>query len=356
MTETPPPLQKGTLAFDFKKAAEQALREFPAETKGYLFIDGDQGGSIVAGNLPPQTWVDPHMVAERTHAFANLPGQTAPELLAFVQWLPRLDLGTMYYRRSTPERTPFHKSAEQASADAAIFDHELAHIVIAAAQSSPKTDTKELAQTQPNLVETIADAFANIRHYQRYGMDSERLYGSSTPNAIAFLGQADNWEHTTFWAVDRIRLDAKTADFTSLTPAQTAALAEDYARKYTPTRAEMEKIREDYAALIEELRKEPGTFYIDDLSDAVLKQRPGTFSFHLGIRALQAVFDEIPPKDQAEWNQIRETLEQRVATLGDAGKVMADFIHNGKDITTHKPPLPENPAPAVNGAAKLKSG
>lgn len=334
MADVPDKPSREGLAFDFAKAAQKAMRDYPEETKNLVVSDGDNNGSIIVENFKDSEKFLAEIAARVVHERMREKGSLNH---AQAMKVPMLDdiYTSLYLRHCTEEINPF-QSPDLAVSDAYVFDHELGHLVV-------KTAMDETPE-QPNLTETSADAFALIRHYQRYGMDSPLPIGYITANAMMFLSGLPDTGHTTLWALDQIRLDAKTADFMSLTPAETAKLAEEYARKFTPAAAEMHKLREDYAELLADMAKNQLQFDLNDLATAVLKQEPGSLAFHLGVRTLQYAFDKYPEDAaNAGWQKIRQALEQKIAGMGDAGNVLADFIENKKDVTREATALAPQP-------------
>ena len=110
------------------------------------------------------------------------------------------------------------------------LDHELAHCAL-------KDGISETNSLHGALVaETIADAYALIRHYQRFGVESTYHDKSTDPYArISQLIFQGSKTHFTAFVLDEIIKRRHQIDFDSLTPQQTATLARRFALEYMPS-------------------------------------------------------------------------------------------------------------------------
>ena len=111
-----------------------------------------------------------------------------------------------------------------------ILDHELAHLVIKDPPLEGETERYKQA-----IGEAIADAYAMIRHYQRYGTGSTHKSAIIDPwaRAGALTLNGDDVHFSTLMLEEIIKRK-DTIDFKALDPQQTAELARRFAVKYTP--------------------------------------------------------------------------------------------------------------------------
>lgn len=105
------------------------------------------------------------------------------------------------------------------------FDHELGHVIIPNAA---------YADGDENLAECIADAYAVIRHFQRYGADSgavDELVRNRSFGLI-FGSAGPGRSHFTSPVVEQILAKRYDIDWDSLTPYQTTQLARRFAMEH----------------------------------------------------------------------------------------------------------------------------
>ncbi len=106
-----------------------------------------------------------------------------------------------------------------------ILYHETAHVLIPGVGNGD--------QDHP-FWEAAGDAYAALRLFQRFGQEAGALLSMMswlrTKDAIVF-----NTHHLTTTVLDKIIADSARRDFSELTPAETAELAESYAKEWTPT-------------------------------------------------------------------------------------------------------------------------
>jgi hypothetical protein len=104
------------------------------------------------------------------------------------------------------------------------YDHEIGHIV---------TREGYGRRFGANMGENVGDAFATIRHLQRFGLDAD-IKAFSEMRAVEFVFRRDRGDHFSTPTVDAILAAAATFDFKKLTPAQTAEAANNFAIAHAP--------------------------------------------------------------------------------------------------------------------------
>lgn len=110
-----------------------------------------------------------------------------------------------------------------------VLDHELGHCAIKNGFGRDNSPYSAL------LAETVADAYALIRHYQRFGTDSGHANKYVDPGARAenFILGGDA-EHFTSFVLAEIIKHKNEIDFNSLTVDETSDLARRFALEYMP--------------------------------------------------------------------------------------------------------------------------
>ncbi len=101
------------------------------------------------------------------------------------------------------------------------FDHETGHAVC----------TYGARASNRHLAECVADSYATIRHYQRFGMESTSIENVLYYRTFMTFVNA-NETYFTVPALLQVMQDAAYVDFQSLSPEDTATLASRYAAKY----------------------------------------------------------------------------------------------------------------------------
>lgn len=126
---------------------------------------------------------------------------------------------------------PFGQKRSLAENQHLTFDHELAHAVIPQA----------LGTTRRAFRESIADAFAAVRHFQRYGTRTGAIKTLLQRRAaLAFFNQDP--EHFTSPTLELALAMKKEFNYKSLTPTETALMAELLATTGGLSRREMKNL------------------------------------------------------------------------------------------------------------------
>lgn len=131
-----------------------------------------------------------------------------------------------------PAREQGALSATTEAALLATLDHELAHLTIRGGDNAGGGLDDIL------LAECIADAYALLRHYQRFGTDAPLTSPCANPLARAdnMIFHNDRFHATTFMLQEIIARKDQ-IDVAHLTPQQTADLARSFALAYAPSAA-----------------------------------------------------------------------------------------------------------------------
>jgi hypothetical protein len=202
-------------------------------------------------------------------------------------------------------------------ADAFIFDHEIGHAICRDA----------FVGTYSNLKESIADAFATLRHYQRFGVQSTALDHLPAMRAVGLVFRPDSGDHFTSPVVQHIIEDRKNIDFTALTLAETTQMARRYAALYAPHPKSVENLAKKFQHFNNKLSPfTKGEFAVLRHLAATVLAAEDPEEFKWGSRAVCAILDGKVGFEQKrilpigeEWMQIRQALNKREAELEQSG-------------------------------------
>ncbi|HYD17848.1 MAG TPA: hypothetical protein VEF76_05175 [Patescibacteria group bacterium] len=275
MTQTPKKQHKpaasgpGPLRFDFNKAAKKALRDHPELRGRQMFIHAGRDDAAPFVEKLLLKGVDDEDIEDLEKTI-----RTAKRLkTSFHQAVTRergKPVGVLVFH---PDRHPVFGVTSGAADDAGTFDHELGHALTPDLQGTP--------------AENMADAFAALRHFERFEDATAHIrYAAWKRAAISML--TGTTSHLTTFTLDKIVIDAQAANFSTLSPADAKAIAADYARKCTPSPKRLAKLAHDFAPL----KKMPVTDAMEKLAAITLKAKTSSDTFYLGARVLTQALAE----------------------------------------------------------------
>jgi hypothetical protein len=327
----------GHFKFDFNRAAQETYQMHPALQKNMFFADLDKGEMIEPPHpnllfrlirTPAINFVKKCNIgygigcaSTVTHRFIALAGKTLAGNLAQERFC-------CFSTDPDKERM-------------GIFDHEVGHIVVKDALHNTHSRADE---------ETRADLYADLRTLQRFGIKDTGAVDLGFTRLNEFLVNPDCTDYLTTLAVDHLKIDSQTADFISLTPQQTAKLAEHYAEKYLLSHKTLQQLKQDFRGL-----KRTSALRADHLqpleaiANITLTAPVDSLSFYMGARALNGymhLYEEtlFNGADADKWHTIRTTLDERIqqSTHGDTLRYFAD---NAASIIDYLDPQPKTVAP-----------
>lgn len=203
-----------------------------------------------------------------------------------------------------PDKNPLYGPAHGPADDIGTFDHETSHAL-----------TPGLSGV---LGENTADAYAALRHLQRFKGERDDIDYCGWKRAAIFM-RSGVTSHLTTFTVDRILCDAKTADFLSLTPTETAALAKTYGRKHTRDDKQLKRLENDF----KRLKKRPLGEVFNKLAHITLKADVKSDTFYLGARVLKGALQDGGATLDGEhielkggkWDNVRRKLDAKIDRL-----------------------------------------
>jgi len=286
--------------FDFNKAARKAMKDHPELRGNTLFVDAANDDFAEIERVLLKSSVDEDDIDDLEKTMRD-----AKRLkTAFHQEYDRGRKKPLHVIVFHPDKHPVFGTEYGARDDAGTFDHETGHAL------SP--------HSIGTLSENTADAYAAIRHMQRFGGDTDDLDYAAWKRAAIFIFSGVT-SHLTTLTLDKIVCDAATADFISLTPSETLRIAEEYANKHTPSQERLEKLKEDFSGL-KGLSLED-TFR--KIAAVTLAAKEDSDTFYVGARVLQGALQKGGKRldgrrielKGAEWEDMREKLSAKTSGL-----------------------------------------
>ncbi|TVQ85676.1 MAG: hypothetical protein EA357_00235 [Micavibrio sp.] len=122
-----------------------------------------------------------------------------------------------------------------------VFDHELAHAIVPEARSDNLF-----------LAESVADAFAALRHLQRNKGDTGFIEDMMLARAAGTAFRKNGILNFSSPVLEKILEDAKTVNFEKFSHAETVSYVTATAQQYTPDGATLGKLYKSFAALKEQ--------------------------------------------------------------------------------------------------------
>jgi len=294
--------------FDFAREVSAFYRDHPDQKRKIYFIDAaTMPGSVCRGDETDEDEVE---VLLRSNAGVFESNKQAYEGSSRSDFYLHQGYGTICLNLTrNSQRNLLGYEAGTDVSDVFVFDHEIGHLLC----------KNGLAKT--NLRECVADAYATIRHIQRFGQDSAAIRRLVDKRAVELVF-GDGVEHFTAPVVEKILADSAKMDFSKLTPTETVALAERYAIE-NPVDPDMtRRIAQDFKTLESGFpRLLKGDFTVIRLLDELVRNSNDPHFFKWGAVAVRALLEgdvnvngERPPRPQGpEWTELRARLDDRAS-------------------------------------------
>ncbi|MBI1214483.1 MAG: hypothetical protein GC185_01530 [Alphaproteobacteria bacterium] len=228
--------QKG---FDYDAAVAETYRAFP-ELKDRLFFY----------DLGKDCWVhpDPQMQAEIPRRLAEAPGQYDILKNRMEHFKAEKNSCAMYGPDGTrvimlytggDTLAQLGPNADKAQNLQFTFDHELGHVICRNGGRSLDSLTRH---------ENVADTYAAMRHFQRYGLDSPMIAQQILWRAqrVVSLTGMRHAEHFTGFVTEKLLADKDRMGLDKLSIAQTAQLAGAYATQHTPPDMQVKNLASEF--------------------------------------------------------------------------------------------------------------
>jgi hypothetical protein len=263
------------LSFDFKQAVAQSLRDYPQLHYNTVFIDAAEHPQ----DTSPLTMHGTTVAQLKTFAREHFIKQNLSIACADGSSFALTDTPQSYFALILGEKIvpTLEEQSFLRGNKSFFFDHELGHIL---------TKRSEQNSAFP-LSECSADAFAAIRHIQRFGNDTGVLEHVAWYRAFKLVDRGQSLHFTTP-VIDKIILDSKTQDFSKLSPLETVEAAKKYADDYTPVFRNIQNVKAEHREFADapdgDMRRK-----LACLASTCLKTSDA-FSFYIGSRVFNAFF------------------------------------------------------------------
>jgi hypothetical protein len=192
-----------------------------------------------------------------------------------------------------------------------VLDHELAHCGVkdGFARAAGPRDYAIL------LAESVTDAYALIRHYQRFGVDNDSHDKYVSPGARAdnFVMWGDSTHFTSF-VLDAVAKRKHLIDFDKLTPEQTADLARRFALEFMPPKRVVEDLAWTFSAIKTEFKKDPNSG-VKALVDKALDPASDYYTFKMASMWLKPLLDDRTFMDGKPVGLPKDYLDNAAAKL-----------------------------------------
>ena len=255
----------------------------------------------------------------------------------YADWNNKLNLYFILYDEPAPANERLKVSAKTEKDILFILDHELAHIAI----KDPPLEG-ENNQYKDSIKEAIADAYAMIRHYQRYGTRSNHKNTIIDPWARAgALTLNKDATHFSTFMLDEIIKRKDVIDFSSLTPQQTSELARRFAVEFTPPSSVVNRAIGKLKPVLKSYEDSPDSdAWLKTLAQITLDPRNDYYTFKLCRKILAGYLegrmdmDGISIKTTGQyWDDVRKSLKEAELRF-----TREDIFFNIPLIKDDKPP------------------
>ncbi len=189
------------------------------------------------------------------------------------------------------------------------YNHEFAHAAIENAH--PTTSKLSI-----NTMECIADAYAALRMYQRFGRNTCDVQAASAARAFNFAFKGVK-AHFTSPVLEEIIAQNRTIDYATLTPQETMTLAYESAVRHAPKPEQMERLGNNFKGLLKNANKSNPDTLIKFAQGLLKTSSPQVFLY--GSTALSAILSgqikrhgEPVCLESPQWDDVREKLFTRM--------------------------------------------
>lgn len=291
-------------AFDFRQAARKAVHDHPEIRKNTVFVDAAKKDYIASPRVLQKLYDD-------DDAFDELQETVRVARRLKTSFSDTIYLDHNRYLKSVVFHSDRHRLYDPVNKDIddiTTFDHETGHVL------SP--------EAQGTAGENTADAYAALRHFQRFDGQKTDLTYAAWKRSVIFITSGQT-SHLTTFTLDKIIIDRETANFVSLSPAETAALAKAYAKAHTRDEEKLQSLARRFRGARDKTTTED-TFR--RIAGITLRADPASDEFYIGARALLTPLHREKIKLDGktlsfkgpEWDAIRQKLDKKTATLPPA--------------------------------------
>lgn len=310
--------EKKSLSDIFNHFAKDSVARFPDLKGKLLFLDmneyavyGCEDVSLEKTGLTPQAaraFLKDYSKTRKMRKDKNYP--------TYAVYDDKRDLSFLLYNERLNPKEINNVSPKAEKDVLYILDHELAHLAIRNGASGKRNDLHGAI-----IGEAVADAYAQIRYYQRFGTESEHGHYIVDPfSRAAGLVFNEDTEHFTSFMLDEIVRRKHLVDFAALDPQQTADLSWRFAVEFTPSVIVLNKIAEALKPVRASFEKSPKTDrWLKILAQLTLDPETDYHTFRVCKTLLKGYLvdgrrdwhDKVVDVSGKYWDDIRSSLKEK---------------------------------------------
>jgi hypothetical protein len=293
---------------------DRTTRDFPL-TKGHLLVLNARDNTL-HGHVDPQ---EAGFADEREMAVfvAKENKRIAQGDNACICYYPEKNLGIVYF--NGPFNMPFVDAASPTSARNACFvlEHELGHMIV---PNGMRLGTP--SETDKIFGENAADAYAMLRHIQRFGGAKEAIGNLSFNRAHSMLEHGDGG-HFTGFTLKEIEKLADIIDFEKIDGEGMALLAWRIAQEHAPQGPVVKSLSKTFGSAMQSMHRGHDIEHtLGKIAEEVIGKEAGYYTTRFAnILLTPYLKDEIAYKGApvklrgAYWDNVREQLGKAAKRL-----------------------------------------
>lgn len=302
-----------TLRDIFTAFAAEAVKLFPHLKGRLLILDMNEYKAYGYHDIDPQkTGLTPDTA--RTYLGQHHITQGMREnskRSSCAEWNSEHTICTIFINRRIDKNELKNVSEKTKKMILAVLDHEVAHLGI-------KDGSDGLGSDSPHRIikESIADAYALLRHYQRSGIKNGCPDPVQDPVARAYSMIYGDTPHFTSFMQDEIQARKHMIDFERIQPQELQALAWRFAMKYAPPAAVVKSLHGAFEAV-----KKGSGASIEERCKALAKltlETSSYYSFRFGRSLLAPVLEDYMSFNGQQlllrgeyWDEVRRKFKEK---------------------------------------------
>jgi hypothetical protein len=317
----------------FNKEVNRALEDYPQLRGTFAFVNTVDNQVIadvdpVKSGVQSQQELNQHIdrMARESKKGGPVTSKTPYRNLSIIAYTP-IPITLFSRKTDSPEREAL-----------AIFDHELGHLIVKGS----------IYANNPCYRECAADAFAVIRHYQRYGTKTDAVSILTWRRAFDFV-ISGNDEHFTTLAIEELDRLKDKVDFQKMSPEQIESLAKRIALTHTPLPQVTKEVSDAFIPVRRVLERTGDIERtLEKLAEVTLQNKDDYYVFKIGSAVLQSFLDGARKNMKGEpiilagpfWDQVRAEMKEQSEHLAKNRILMGMPLWDGSAPPPVQPATP----------------